>query len=341
MSIGAAQSAPMPVADTFDQDWQAAKTGTFDGAGEPAANLPGDAGAEQPGQVPPPAAAPTPTAQGQTQPPSSSPSFAWPEDVRPLIEQLPAEMRTNPREVITAARSFLSVRGQLPNLQETWRREHVAPVEQRLTEAERELQTLREERRQALESFVTTDPQSGRIRTPQEQQAIRSQIAAAERDQQGQQQQVQAEQERQQQLTQREQQAQALFAQATQVSDAGLRILALNSLPGFVTQLAEATGVPAAELHQFVKDNDFQGQLDRMADLRQWGTLVQGLTMHAEARGKQVVAEKQRQAGQDGRYRDVTTGGGRGGQAGGNRWDRATPGEFDNAWSRALAGNLV
>jgi hypothetical protein len=339
VSIGAAESAPMPAADTFDQDWQAAKTGAFDGVGEPATDPPGDAVADQPGQGQPPAAAPTPTAQGQVQPPS--PSFAWPEDVRPLIEQLPAEMRTNPKEVIAAARNFLSVRGQLPNLQETWRREHVAPVEQRLTAAERELQTLREERRQALESFVTTDPQSGRIRTAQEQQAIRNQIAAAERDQQAQVQSTQAEQERQQQLTQREQHAQALMAQAAQVSDAGLRILAHNSLPGFITQLAESTGVPASELHQFVKDNDFQGQLDQMQDLRQWGTLVQGLTMHAEARGKQVVAQKQAEAGQGGRYRDVASGGGRGGQAGGNRWDRATPGEFDNAWNRALAGNLV
>lgn len=335
MSIGTIPDVPVQTEDTFDRDWRSAQAGTLapptSVVGEPAPQLPADA---SPGQTPSPVATPGNDAAPTGVPPQT---FAWPSDLEPELRNLPAELRSDPRALVRAARSFLSFQGNAPQIEEQWRQAHVGPVQERLTAAEQELATLREERRQALDNLVRVDPQTGRQRTPEEQNYVRAQLQAAQQDQDR----TAQERERQQQLDQREQVLTQRESRLNQQGDAATRLLALNSLSPYVQRLSQHTGVPVAELQQYVKGNQFEERLQRMADLSHWGGLVQGLTDYATMRGPMIAAETAKANGA--RYRDLGNGSatGTGGGSSADRWTKANDADFDSAWERAKRGELI
>lgn len=336
MSIGTAQGEPLTSADTFDQDWAAARSGTLAGPerqpaagdGTPEPTSPAPPVAAEPGQPSAPPASPPVAVQAATPapPPTPVPFTLAPE----VVQQFPAEMRT-PEAIARAARSFLSVQGQLPNLEQRWREQHVAPLQQELT-------ALREERRQALDQLVRVDPNTGQQRTPQDQAYIRSQIAQAEA------QQTEA-QRRQQEQAEVQQARQIVQQQQAQVQDQGqaaMKLVAINSLPSYKQRLAETYGVPLAELDQYTTMHDYSGRVQGLGDLSHFGGMITALEDYAKIRQTQIAQQNAAVANAAGRYRDTgAAGAGTGGQAAGDRWAKANREDFESAWKRAIRGELV
>lgn len=338
MSIGTAQGEPMVSEDRFDQDWAAARNGTLEGpARQPAA---GD-GTPEPSAPPAPAAAQS----GQPIPAPASPPVAAQAPSEPAQQQpftLPDQYQQRLREVgaaslddaLTMARQFQSVRGQLPNLEQRWREQHVAPLEQELT-------ALREERRQALDRLVQVDPNTGQQRPPQDQAYIRQQIAAAE----AQQTEAQRRQQEQIELQQMRATVQQQQAQAQQSETEALKLTALNVFPQWKAEIARVHGVPVAELDRYTTQFGYDDRIKNFRtqdDLKQVGPMMESLQQYAIMRQGQLTQQQAAQANSQQRYRDVgAAGSGTGGQAAGDRWAKANDQDFESAWKRALRGELV
>jgi hypothetical protein len=321
--------------DSFDRDWSAARSGTLEGpARQPATEggtsdptAPVAPGADQPGQTLPAPASP-PVAAQEASPPQ--PAYTLSPEV---LQQFPQEMRS-PEAIAQAARQFLSIRGQLPNLEQTWRSQYVAPLEQ-------ELNTLREERRQALDQYIRVDPQTGQIRPPEHQAYYRQQVQQAE--------QQQTEAQRRQQEQQELQQARATVQQqqqmALQSETEALKLTALNVLPQWKAEIARVHGVPAAELDAYTQQFGYEDRIRQFRsqdDLKQVGPLLESLQQYAIMRQGQLQQQQAQQANGAGKYRDVgASGSGTGGQASGDRWTKANDQDFESAWKRALRGELV
>lgn len=318
---------PMAQADTFDQDWEAAQRGDYEG---PTGQSVDDSASSDP----------TPRQPGASAPDRSQPAPA-PTNQPAQEFQLPAEWQNRMREVgaqtpdelFQLARQFQSIKGQLPNLEQRWRDQYVTPIEQ-------ERDALRAERQQALDTFVRVNPQTGQPRSFQEQQQIQAAIqqAEAQKTQQAQAERVPVE------LQQREQQINERAEQVNLAGEAALKIVAINSIPKFTARLAEQFNVPQADLDAYVQQSDFSGRVDSLppGELKSFGFLISELTNYAKVRATQVGGDARRQAVDTQRYRDVgTSNQGGGGQSGSDRWTKANGETFDKAWERALAGELV
>jgi hypothetical protein len=337
VSIGTAQGEPMVSADTFDQDWAAARNGTLEGpARQPVAeggtsepSAPPAPDAAQPGTASP-APASSPVAAQAPSEPAQQPAYTLSPEV---LQQFPAEMR-NPEAIARAARSFLSVQNQLPNLEKRWQDQYVAPLQE-------ELNTLREERRQALDRLVQVDPNTGQQRPPQDQAYIRQQIAAAE----AQQTEAQRRQQEQSELQQMRATVQQQQAQAQQSETEALKLVALNVMPQWKAALAKEHGVPMAELDAYTQQFGYDDRIKSFrtqADLGQIGPMMEGMQQYAVMRQGQLTQQQAAQANGANRYRDVgAAGSGTGGQAAGDRWVKANDQDFESAWKRALRGELV
>ena len=336
MSIGTASGEPMVSEDSFDRDWAAARNGTLEG---PARQPVSEGGTSEPSTPAAPVTTPQPESSA---PPASPPVAAQVPSPAPaptytlapeVLQQFPVEMRS-PEAIARAARQFLSIQGQLPNLEQKWRQQYVAPIEQELT-------TLREERRQALDRLVQYDPNTGQARTPQDQAYIRAQITAAEQQQTEQ----ARRQQEQQELAQARQTVQQQQALALRSETEALKLTALNVLPQWKSTVAQQYGVPQAELdaytQQFGYDDKIKG-FRTQDDLKQVGSMLESLQQYAIMRQGQLQQQQAQQASSQQKYRDVGAGGaGTGGQAAGDRWSKANDQDFEAAWKRALRGELV
>jgi hypothetical protein len=337
VSIGTAQGEPMVSEDTFDRDWAAARGGTLegpagqpvsgDGTPEPSAPATPDAG--QFGTASPAPASPPVAAQAPSEPVQQP--FALPDQYQQRLREVGAASLD---DALTMARQFQSVRGQLPNLEQRWREQHVAPLEQELT-------TLREERRQALDRLVQVDPNTGQQRPPQDQAYIRQQIAAAE----AQQTEAQRRQQEQNELQQMRATVQQQQAQAQQSETEALKLTALNVFPQWKAEIARVHGIPVAELDTYTQQFGYDDRIKNFRsqdDLRQVGPMMESLQQYAIMRQGQLTQQQAAQANTAGRYRDVgAAGSGTGGQAAGDRWVKANDQDFESAWKRALRGELV
>lgn len=344
MSIGTQQGEPMASEDSFDRDWAAAKVGTYTGStsqsnaegGTEAPVTPAPPVTAEPDRLaPPPASAPVVAAREPSPTPPPQPTAPTYSLDPALLQQFPAEMRT-PEAIARAARQFLSIQGQLPNLEQKWRQQYVAPIEQ-------ERDRLLTERRQALEQLATIDPNTNRPRTPQDEAYIRQQIAAAEALEaqkattaQQQQQDRAAVQQAQAVLQQREQEVQAQGVGA-------LRLTALNALPLWKAQVVQEYGVPLAELDAYTAKFNYEERIKGFGedDMRQVGPMLEALQNYAVMRQEQLQGEQARLANAGQRYRDLGSPAGAGGQSSGDRWTKANDDDFTKAWERAKRGELV
>lgn len=338
MSIGTAPGEPMVSEDSFDRDWAAARSGTLEGpARQPASGdgTPEPATPAAPVTAPPsepsaPPASPPVAAQAPSDPAPQQP-FTLPDQYQQRIREVGA---ANLDEALQYARQFQSIKGQLPNLEQRWRSQYVAPLEQ-------ELATLREERRQALDRLARFDPNTGQPRTPQDEAYIRSQIAQAE----AQQTEAQRRQQEQAELEQARQVIQQQQAHAQQSETEALKLTALNVLPQWKAEIARVHGVPMAELDNYTQQFGYDDRIKGFRtqdDLRQVGPMLESLQQYAIMRQGQLAQQTAAQANQAQRYRDVgSAGAGTGGQASGDRWVKANDQDFESAWKRALRGELV
>lgn len=338
MSIGTAQGEPMAGADTFDQDWAAARAGTLEGpARQPATEggtsdplTPAAPVAAQPGEpAAPPASSPV-AAQAPSPVPDPQ-AFVLPDQYQQRLREVGAPTLD---DALNMARQFQSVRGQLPNLEQRWRQQYVAPLET-------ELNTLREERRQALDRLVQVDPNTGQQRPPQDQAYIRQQIAAAE----AQQTEGQRRQQEQEELAQARQVVQQQQQQAVQAETDMLKLTALNILPQWKAEIVRVHGVPLAELDAYTQQFGYDDRIRNFRtqeDLKLVGPMMESLQQHAIMRQGQMAQESAARANGAGKYRDTGSAGvGTGGQAAGDRWAKANDQDFEAAWKRALRGELV
>jgi hypothetical protein len=337
VSIGTAPGEPMVSEDTFDRDWAAARSGTLegpasqpvsgDGTPEPAAPVAPDAG--QSGTASPAPASSPVAAQAPSEPVQQP--FALPDQYQQRLREVGAASLD---DALTMARQFQSVRGQLPNLEQRWREQHVAPLE-------RERDALLEERRQALDRLVQVDPNTGQQRPPQDQAYIRQQIAAAE----AQQTEAQRRQQEQHELQQMRATVQQQQAQAQQSETEALKLTALNVFPQWKAEIARVHGIPVAELDTYTQQFGYDDRIKNFRsqdDLRQVGPMMESLQQYAIMRQGQLTQQQAARANTAGRYRDVgAAGSGTGGQAAGDRWVKANDQDFESAWKRALRGELV
>lgn len=306
----------------FDQDWGSAlsgdlpaPTGQSGTTGEDAEQTRPDV--SRPGQTPAPSAAAPAT------------------DLTPYLQRAKEAGYDDLESALAAARNFQSLKGQLPNLQETWKRQHLTPLERRVAAYE-------ERERQALEQFVAYDPQTNQPRSYQEQQQLRAayqeeqrQNALQEQQEQGRQQQALAEQQAREELTQKQQ-------QVAEMERGNLKLLAINSLRPFTETLASNYKIPVAEVQRYIDETQMLQRVQALEDMTQYGPLVSGLEDYVRVRAGQIQQDAARNANASGRYRDVgQAGGGSGGQSGANRWAKANDDDFDRAWERAKQGLLV
>ena len=315
----------MPQADTFDDQWGAAMGGTLEPpaqavvATDPVAAPVTEASvqaASEPRQAQvatQPAAAPATTPDTQVEG-----AFVLPDHLQQRLREVGAK---DLDELFQFGRGFQSVRGQLPNLEAKWKKQHLDPV---MAERDR---LLRQEQA-AIEDFVRVDPQTGRARTPQEQEAVRARIAQQRQEEQ----QVQQASQRETQLTEREQRVVA-------AEDAVLRNAASQTIPMYKQDLARQTGVPVAEIDTYIQQTNFLDRVKNMPQVEMFGSLLVELGNFAEVRAHQLQQQKLQQA--DTRYRDVGGNSGAGGQQAGHRWDAVSNDDFDKSWEAALEGRLV
>lgn len=306
-------NAPLTQADTFDQDWNAALAGEYPPPGSGQSQDQPDASVQSPiGQS---AASPSP----QPTPP------AIPDHIAKAAREAGF---SSVDEALAAARNFQSMRGQLPNLEEKWKKQHVEPLAQKLS-------TYEQREKDAWEQFLRVDPLSGFPRTEAERQAIIARRTEEDRAEEAQQAQAQA-----QARFRAEQEAlQVERANVTEIQTNALKLVAINSLAPYRASLAKEHNVPESEIQQYMDATGMIEKVQSLTDLRGFGPLLEGLENHIRVRATQLQAQRQRDA--KGRYRDVGTPAGSGGQSSAGRWERASEAEFDQAWARALRGELV
>lgn len=344
MSIGTASGEPMGGGDTFEQDWASAQRGSFEGpASQPASGggTPEPENPATPGEAPssltPPAPASSPVAaQGSPEPAPATPP------AQPAPFQLPDHYQQRLREVgagsldeaLQYARQFQSLKGQLPNLEQRWRQQYVAPVEA-------ELNTLRERERQALERLVTHDPQTGQPRPPEDAALMRQRVEAAQALETQQRTQEQQRQQEQVELAQTRQQLAQAQQQTAEQAQMGLRMTALNAVPLWKEQLVQQYGVPRAELDAYTQRFDWEAKIKGMEGpgFQRFGSMLESLQEYAEMRQGQLQEQTARE--QTAKYRDVGSPSGAGGTSSADRWAKSNREDFASAWQRALRGELV
>ena len=316
---------PMQDEAAFDQSWDSALRG----------ELPPPTG--QPGE---PQSAETPQPGEQPAGQEPTPAAGSPE---PTSETIPESLLQRAREAgfddldsaLKAARNFQSIRGQLPNLEQKWKEQYVAPLEQRI-------QVYEQRERQALEQYTNYDPATGLPRTPEERQRVANEIRAAQAQEQAaaqaaldQQQQAETERQRQADLQAREQ-------RVAQAEQGNLKLIAINSLQPYTQSLAQTYKVPVAEIQRYIEETGMVARVQALEDMRQYGGMVQALEDHVKIRASQLQEEAARLANAGGRYRDIGGGNaGAGGQRSGDRWTKANDQDFERAWERAMRGELV
>lgn len=316
---------PMQEEAAFDQNWDSALRGELPPptgqSGEPQAAENPQPGEQPAGQEAPPAA-------GSPEPPA---------------ETVPESLLQRAREAgfddldsaLKAARNFQSIRGQLPNLEQKWKEQYVAPLEQRI-------QVYEQRERQALDQYINYDPATNLPRSLEERQRLTLQIQQAQAEEQAAAQAAlertqQAEQERQRQadLATREQ-------RVAQAEQGNLKLIAINSLQPYTQSLAQTYKVPVAEIQRYIEETGMVARVQALEDMRQYGSMVQALEDHVKIRASQLQEEAARLANAGGRYRDMGNGGaGAGGQQSGDRWTKANDQDFERAWERAMRGELV
>jgi len=308
---------------TFDQDWDSALSGEL----PPPTGQSGDQG--QPTE-------PTQSdvsRQGQAGVPAAADTA--PEVLAPYLQRAKQAGFDRLEDALDAARNFQSIKGQLPNLQETWKKQHLTPLE-------RQLAAYQERERQALDQFASVDPYTNTVRSPQERQRIyaewqeeQRQLALQDQQAQDQQQQALAQQQARAEFEQKQ-------AQVAQMERGNLKLLALNSLKPFTETLAKNYGIPTAEVQRYIDETGMIQKVQALEDMRQYGPMIAGLEDYARVRAGQLQQDNARNANANGRYRDVGQGGGgTGGQSGSDRWAKANDEDFDRAWKRAMNGTLA
>lgn len=344
-----------------DADWGAAMAGTYSGPTTAVVpERPQTLDAPQPTHQPSPAAPAQPQAaqvnpldQGvpqarETQPtPPSQPQggdqsqFQWPTDVAPLLQNLPPEFRNNPAQVIQAARQYLSIRGNVPQIEQRWRQQHVEPIAAELQQTKERLEYYESERRAAAQHFIDYDPNTGQARTPQQREAARAYVEQKLAEEEAARSNRQQATQREQDIALREQAVQEGMQQNEQALQGIARMGAALSIPNYKRSLANHYQIPIAEIDNYASDQQLLQELQTMPDLKMWHGRMQELLNFAAWRAQNRTQDLAAQANANGRYRDVGGATGSGGQPSGNRWDLSSETDFDAAWERSKQGNYI
>jgi hypothetical protein len=306
----------LPVVDSFDQEWQAAREGNH--------SAPLDAATQQSEQSQPAASGNVQAQvaeQGQSVAPTTPAQFQLPSEYQ---ERLQAVGAKNLDEALALAREAHSIRGNLPKVQEQWQQKYVAPLEA-------ELKQLREERQQAIDDFVRFDPVTNRARTREEADQVRAQLEAADQQQRTE----QTKSQRELELDQREQ---AVHTVEENYVRHGLR----TSLEMYQGQLAKKHGVPLQAIQDYAKNTRFFERLNALPTLNEQ-MVEQFIIELADAAPNLAAQEIARNAERNApKYRDVGVGAGAaGGQQTGDRWNKVTEEQFDQAWEASRDGRLT
>ena len=304
--------------DDFDRQWLSAQSGMgVTSAGEPVVS--------QSNEAPEPSAPAPVQTQGD-----AAVAPAATEQQAPAQFQLTPEIQARMKQVgaesldqlLEFTRGYHSLRGQLPNLEQGWKQKYLSPVEQ-------ELNRLREERRLAVEDFIKVDPATGRVRSQQDQDAIRAKFAQEEQQVKEQATKSQKEAE----LDEREKRVEA-------VETSLLRTGITESIKQYTAALAKNHGVPEADIQRYMKQTRFMERLGDIPDLSMFQHFIIELADQTEEIAKANLAAKQEAAAA--KYRDVgNNAGGQGGQQSGARWERTSDDDFDKAWQAARDGRLT
>jgi len=317
---------PMQEEAAFDQSWDSALRGELappTGQSEEQANPP-----DQTPPVDAPAGQAAPPVAGESQPSSETiPDF--------LLQRAKEAGFDSVDEALKAARNFQSIRGQLPNLEQKWKEQHLSPLERRI-------QMYEERERQALDQYINYDPTTNMPRPPEERQQVAAQIQQAQAQEQAAAQAAQRQAQEAAEATQRQTELQAREARVAEAEKGNLKLIAINSLQPYTESLAQTYKVPVAEIQRYITETGLVQRVQTLDDMRQYGPMIDALEAHVKVRAGQLQEEAARLANAGGRYRDLGQGGGgQGGQSAGDRWVKANDQDFERAWARALRGELV
>jgi len=216
------------------------------------------------------------------------------------------------------ARHFDSVQGNWNQITQKWEAEKLTPLQQKVQQYEQEREAIRnwyiQQQRPEVQARV-------REQFQQEQAQEQARVQEAQRQQQFRQ--------AQQQLTQ---QQQALQAQQQEM----LRTNIVGSIDGFISDYARESGVPVAELREYVEANNLRETLKR-TPLHQIGPVMAGIEHYANVRQKAIAKENAAKAAQAGTYR-VEGGDGAGGQSKADNISKMNDDVFSRLWENAKAG---
>lgn len=309
--------------DNFDRTWEAAQRGEFAAAASAQQSAaPPDASAQaapEGATSPAPAAAPegvTP-APGQGQAPDTQ---AWTPPTREEWEQAQQ-----------AARHWASFQGNFPKIEERWKQENLAPLQQQLEQIQQERDRIRNERETILNTYLGSLP-------PAQQAQMRQRVNDYYQEQDNELNRQRQEAQREAQIAQREQAIQQSEQRIFEQEATNLRMTVKSSIDPYVDTLSTTFDVPKAEIRAYIDSLKLGEMIDQapVNELAMVGPMMRAVEVYAQQRGTQIAAENARRRTDAGTYRTEGTGAG----AGGARVSVADmpDKDFENLWNAVKAG---